>query len=312
MSKEKGELKLSVVVPIYNEEESVEAFVRKLTSALEGEVDNFEVILVDDGSTDGTPAKLKMLSLNDKRLLCIRFRRNFGQHAAMFAGMARARGELVATIDADLQNDPRDILELVKEMDDDTDIVCAYRSSRKDSFLRKLPSRFVNYVAYLVTGVKLKDFGCSLRVYRRKVIEELTKYHELYTAPHSLINWLGFRMKEVEVSHTERKYGRSKMDLLNLMKMGYDLITGFSLFPIQIISLVGKGLTFFGILLCLLFGIVNITTGELLLDFTLFIALSMFYSGLIIWAISIVGEYAARAYIESKKRPLYIIDEEDK
>jgi undecaprenyl-phosphate 4-deoxy-4-formamido-L-arabinose transferase len=229
----------------------------------------------------------------------------------MYAGMSRAKGELVVTIDADLQNNPADILKLVKEMGSDTDIVCAYRSSRKDSMLRKIPSRFVNYIAYLVTGVKLKDFGCSLRVYRKSVIDEVVKYHELYTAPHALINWLGFRMKEVEVSHSERQYGRSKMDLLSLVKMGYDLLTGFSLIPIQIISIVGKGLTLFGLLLCLLFGLVNIFTGEMLLDFTLFIALSMFYSGLIIWAISVVGEYAARAYIESKKRPLYITDEKE-
>ena len=304
-------MRLSVVVPIYNEDESIEALVRNLVKTLEGDIDDFEVILVDDGSTDGTPLKLKLLSANDNRIVCIKFRRNFGQHAAMFAGMARSEGELVATIDADLQNNPVDLLRLIKEMDGGTDIVCAYRSSRKDSLFRKIPSRIVNYFAYLVTGVKLRDFGCSLRVYRRKVIEELVKYREAFTAPHALINWLGFRMKEMEVSHSDRKYGSSKMDVLSLVKMAYDLVTGFSLIPVQIISLVGKGLTIFGLLLCLLFGLVSIFSGEMLFDFTLFIALSMFYTGLIVLAISVVGEYAARAYIESKKRPLYIIDEKE-
>ena len=140
MSTKKGELKLSVVVPVYNEEESAESLVHKLTSAIEQEYDNFEIIIVDDGSTDETSGKLKQLSHMDSRLVYIRFRRNFGQHAAMYAGMARARGELVATIDADLQNSPADILKLAKEMDGDTDIVCAYRSSRKDSIFRKIPS----------------------------------------------------------------------------------------------------------------------------------------------------------------------------
>jgi len=311
MTTENMALDLSIVVPVYNEEESIESLIFKLTNTLEPEFKNYEIILVDDGSCDETPMKLKLLSSNDNRLVCIRFRRNFGQHAAMYAGMARAKGELIATIDADLQNNPADILRLVKEMDVDTDIVCAYRSKRKDTILRKIPSRIVNYAAYLVTGVKLRDFGCSLRLYRRRVIDEIVKYHEMFTAPHALINWLGFRMKEVEVSHVERQYGRSKMDILGLVKMTYDLVTGFSLIPVQIISLVGKGLTLFGILMSLLFLFVNIFTGDLFFDFTLFVALSMFYSGLIIWAISVVGEYAARAYIESKKRPLYIIDEKE-
>ncbi|MBU1628360.1 glycosyltransferase family 2 protein, partial [bacterium] len=234
MVKEKSEINLSVVVPVYNEEESIESLVFKLTSTLEGEFESYEIILVDDGSTDDTPMKIKLLCANEKRLTSIKFRRNFGQHAAMYAGMARARGEFIATIDADLQNNPTDILKLAKEMDDSTDIVCAYRSSRKDSFFRKIPSLFVNYIAYLVTGVKLKDFGCSLRLYRKKVIDELVKYHELYSTPHALINWLGFRMKEVEVAHSERQYGKSKMDPLGLLKMGYDILTGFSMIPIQI------------------------------------------------------------------------------
>jgi undecaprenyl-phosphate 4-deoxy-4-formamido-L-arabinose transferase len=303
-------IQLSVVVPVYNEVESVESLIMKLSSALSPEFTSFEIICVDDGSTDGTAEKLKQLCSLESKLVYIRFRRNFGQHAAMYAGMARARGELVATIDADLQNNPVDIIKLTSQMDNETDIVCAYRPSRKDPLSRKIPSRFLNYIAYIVTGVKLKDIGCSLRLYRKKVIDELVKYQELYATPHALINWLGFRMKEVEVSHTTRAYGKSKMNFISLMKMGYDILTGFSLIPIHIINLAGKGLTLFGIILTLMFGIFNLFSDEFLFDFTIFVSLMMFYSGLIIWAISVVGEYAARAYIESKKRPLYIIEEE--
>ena len=236
---------LSVVIPLLDEAPNVEALCRELRETLEGWGRTFEVILVDDGSTDGTFELLSRLHAADPRLRVIQLRRNFGQTAAFAAGFARARGRLIVTADGDLQNDLRDIPRMVDKLEEGYDIVCGWRKARKDRWLsRRLPSLIANALISGATGVRLHDYGCSLKVFRAEVVKSLRLYGEMHRFMPAIASEQGIRIAEVVVNHRPRRHGRSKYGISRTVRVVLDLATvkfllSYSTRPLQIFGLVG-------------------------------------------------------------------------
>ncbi|MEW6214401.1 MAG: glycosyltransferase family 2 protein, partial [Nitrospirota bacterium] len=235
---------LSVVIPLYNEEENVQILYEKLRETLDPLRKEYEILFVDDGSTDRTFSILEGIQAKDKGVVVLSLRRNFGQTAAFAAGFDFARGDVIVTMDGDLQNDPADIpklLELIK----DNDLVSGWRKKRKDPFFRRrLPSTIANWLISNVTGVKLHDYGCSLKAYRRDVIKNLKLYGEMHRFIPAVASWYGVRVAEVETVHHPRLRGRSKYGISRTIKVVLDLITvkflqSFSTKPIQFFGPVG-------------------------------------------------------------------------
>src|SRR4051812_36864270 len=236
---------ISVVIPMRNESLSVAELYRELTTVLEGFGRPYEIIAIDDGSTDDTFEQLAALQVRDPRLRVIRFRRNFGQTAAFAAGFAHARGRLVVTFDGDLQNDPRDIPAMVALIDQGNDIVCGWRKDRKDAFLnRRLPSMLANGLISWATGVKLHDYGCSLKVFRSEVVKPLRLYGEMHRFLPAIASQLGVRIAEMVVNHRPRRAGVTKYGITRTVRVILDLATvkfllSYSTRPLQIFGLLG-------------------------------------------------------------------------
>ncbi|MCX6353628.1 MAG: glycosyltransferase [Candidatus Aureabacteria bacterium] len=302
-------VEISVVIPIYNEEENIPLLHPRLRETMERLGRSYEVILIDDGSSDRSAELISGLMAHDPRLRLIEFNRNYGQHAAVFAGFEHARGMVIVTLDADLQNPPEEIPKLIAKIDEGYDIVGGMRGKRRDSVFRKIPSWLVNRFISRATGVSLRDYGCMLRAYHRTVVDQIVRCNEISSFIPTLANSFARSVTEIEVAHAERKRGKSKYNLRRLLKLNFDLVTGFSLFPIQLISglgiliaLLGIG---FGIMLMVLrfvYGAVWAAQGV----FTLF-ALLFVFVGIQLLAMGLIGEYIGRIYSEVRNRPRYVI-----
>jgi len=240
---DKKKVAFSVVVPLYNEEKSLEELYDRIALSLQSFSDSFEVIFVDDGSTDNSFSVLQGLHEKDNRLKAVRFRKNFGKAAALTAGFNEAKGEIIITLDADLQDLPEEIPALLKTMDNGYDLVSGWKSKRKDSFLRIIASRLFNAVTSFYTGIKMHDFNCGFKCYRREVIEELELYGELYRYIPALANWKGFKVGEVKVGHHPRVHGKSKYGSERYLRGFFDLLT-----VIMLTKYPEKPLHFFGLL----------------------------------------------------------------
>lgn len=216
---------LSIIVPLYNEEQNVDPLCTQLLALAETLPERVEIILVDDGSRDGTPAAVTRWTAQDARIKSIRFRRNFGQTAAMMAGIDAAQGDILIPMDGDLQNDPADIPRLVAKLDEGFDVVSGWRKDRQDEFLRRtLPSRCANVLVSWVGGVPLHDFGCSLKAYRREVIKDVKLYGEMHRFVPIYASWQGARVTELAVGHHPRRFGKSKYGLERTLKLLLDLM----------------------------------------------------------------------------------------
>ena len=233
----------SVVVPLYNEEESLEELHRRLALVLQPLPESFEIIFVDDGSTDNSFAVLKTLHEKDSRVKVIQFRKNFGKASALSAGFKKAQGKIIITLDADLQDLPEEIPSLLKKIEAGYDLVSGWKVKRKDPVVRKVASRLFNFVTSFYTGVKLHDFNCGLKCYKREVIDELDLYGELHRYIPAIANWKGFNVGEVEVDHHPRKHGRSKFGSERYLRGLFDLLT-----VIMLTKYPEKPLHFFGLL----------------------------------------------------------------
>ncbi len=237
-------LEVSVVTPLFNEQDNVTPLYEQITRALTDKYD-YEIIFVDDGSTDDSFSVLSKLHHSDPRVRVIRFRRNFGQTAALSAGFAHARGDIVVAIDADLQNDPADIPGMISKLSDGFDVVSGWRKKRHDHVVtRLLPSKIANWLISEITGVKLHDFGCTLKAYRREVLAETRLYGEMHRFIPALASWSGARICEVTVNHRPRTAGTAKYGLGRTFKVILDLITvkflgSFSTKPIYIFGGLG-------------------------------------------------------------------------
>jgi glycosyltransferase involved in cell wall biosynthesis len=220
------DIDLSIVVPLFNEEESVDALYAEVTAAAEGLGIDYEVLLVDDGSRDGTRDKLRAICARDPRVQAVFFRRNYGQTAALQAGFDHARGRVVITLDGDLQNDPQDFALLLRHIEEGNDVVCGWRRDRKDKMIsRRLPSLAANWLIGALTGTRIHDNGCTLKAYRADVIKRARLYAEMHRFMAPMMSLSGCRTKEVEVNHRARQFGRSKYGISRIWKVFLDLLT---------------------------------------------------------------------------------------
>jgi glycosyltransferase involved in cell wall biosynthesis len=218
-------LEYSVVIPLYNEEESLRDLTEQLKVVLTRLGGRYEIIYIDDGSTDNSFRVLRDLHFKNKRIKVIRFRRNYGKSAALMVGFQKAQGEFVITLDADLQDDPAEIPNLVKQIRAGFDVVSGWKKKRHDPITKIIPSKFFNFVTSLATGIKIHDFNCGLKAYRKDVVKSVNVYGELHRYIPALAHWQGFRIGEVPVQHRARKFGKSKFGGGRLFKGGLDLLT---------------------------------------------------------------------------------------
>jgi undecaprenyl-phosphate 4-deoxy-4-formamido-L-arabinose transferase len=304
-----AEPELSVVIPVFNEEENLPDLLARLKAALSALDRPYEVIFVNDGSRDHSLKILTEASAADPALVVIDFNRNYGQHSAVFAGFEAARGEVIVTLDADLQNPPEEIGKLVAKMDEGYDVVGTVRQQRKDSLFRKVASRLINKVTSWATGVQLSDYGCMLRAYRKPVVKTLCASQEISTFIPVLADLFAGRITEIPVAHAERSRGESKYSVWKLVRLQFDLITSFSLLPLRATMVVG----FVTAILAFVAGAVLIA-GRLIFGsdwavsglFTLFSAL-FFFIGILLFSIGLLGEYVGRIYMEVRRRPRFVI-----
>jgi undecaprenyl-phosphate 4-deoxy-4-formamido-L-arabinose transferase len=307
MSGPGAEPALSVVIPVFNEAASLPALHARLTSVLRTLGRSYEVIFVDDGSTDGSLDRLRQLHAADPAVRVIQLNRNYGQHAAVFAGLDHTRGDVVVTLDADLQNPPEEIPRLLAKLEEGHDVVGGWRQRRQDPLVRRLLSRGMNRVTSAVVGVRMHDYGCMLRAYRREVVDLLRGCREISSFIPALANCFAASVAELPVAHERRQAGRSRYRLFGLLRLTFDLMTGFSLLPIQAVSLAGIGIALLGVGFGGFLFLRRLLVGpEVEGVFTLFAILFVFV-GLQILALGLIGEYIGRIYLEVRRRPRYVI-----
>ena len=303
-------LPLSLVVFAYNEAENVPRVLPEILAWLRARGAPYELVFVDDGSTDGSPGILRALHEQDRAVRVIRFNRNWGQHAAVLAGMERARGEVIVTLDADLQNPPEEIPRLLERLAEGAEVVGGCRVGRHDSWFRRGASWIVNRATSAVVGVPMRDYGCMLRAYRRAVVDRIVSCQEISRFIPALANTFAASVAEVPVRHAPRRDGRSRYGFLRLLRLNFDLLTGFSLLPIQAVSLAGVLVAALGLAFALFLGVRRLVVGpEVEGVFTLF-AILFFFVGLQILALGLIGEYVGRIYQEVRRRPRYVVAEE--
>jgi glycosyltransferase involved in cell wall biosynthesis len=306
---------LSVVIPIRNEAPSLLELHRELTAELTAWGRPYELLIVDDGSTDESFSMLSQLQALDPHLRVIRFRRNFGQTAAFAAGFDHARGRIIVTSDGDLQNDPRDIPKMIELLDRGHDIVCGWRKVRKDPFLsRRLPSTIANRLISTATGVHLHDYGCSLKAFRAEVVKPLKLYGEMHRFLPAIASEQGVSIAEVVVNHRERRHGRSKYGIGRTIRVILDLMTvkfllSYSTRPVQIFGLIGFAMGLLGGLISgwlayeRIFGDVSLNQHLPLL----LLGILLISTGFQLVTLGLLAEMQARTYHESQNKPTYVI-----
>jgi undecaprenyl-phosphate 4-deoxy-4-formamido-L-arabinose transferase len=299
---------VSVVVPVYNEAANLTALWERLEPVLSGCGRQCEAVFVDDGSADGSLAILRELAARDSRVRVVELARNFGQHSALLAGFRECRGDVVVTLDADLQNPPEEIPRLLEQIDAGNDVVGGWREERHDASYRKLASRLHNRLTSMMVGVPMHDYGCMMRAYRRHIVDTVVECDEKAAFIPALANSFAKRVAEIPIGHAERAGGESKYNLWSLAKLSLNLITGFSLLPIQVLSITGiliaildSGFAAFLLAHRLIFGPQE--EGAL---WTLF-AVLFFFVGFLFLALGLIGEYIGRIYLEVRRRPTYIV-----
>jgi undecaprenyl-phosphate 4-deoxy-4-formamido-L-arabinose transferase len=300
--------KVSVVVPVYNEEANLPALLPRLLPVMKAMSRPFEVVFVDDGSRDRSLEILKKAAgENADTVKVVELVRNAGQHMAIMAAFTATDGEYVITLDADLQNPPEEIPRLVAEMDAGHDVVGTVRASRKDNVFRRAASRLVNRTTALMTGMRLNDYGCMLRGYHRDVVDVMTASDEISTFIPALAQQYARRPVEITVAHEERKAGESKYSLYRLVRLNFDLMTGFSVVPLQLFTLFGFLTALSGVGFGVFLLIRRLIVGaEVEGVFTLF-ALAFVVMGVLMAGIGIVGEYVGRIYQQVRGRPRFLI-----
>ena len=306
---------VSVVVPLFNEADNLLLLYHALHHAMALSGRRWEVIFVDDGSTDSTYAVLCDLHAQEKaRVRVLRLRRNFGQTAALSAGFEAARGPIIVSMDGDMQNDPSDIESLLKTLDDGYDVVSGWRVHRQEGFwLRRLPSRMANWLISRITGTHLHDYGCTLKAYRADVVKELRLYGEMHRFIPALISGNGARIAELPVQHHARRYGRSKYGLSRTLRVIFDLITvkfwlSFLTRPLQIFGLLGVATGGLGAVICLYLAVLRLGWQEPLAQRPLLmLGVLLLVVGVQFMCMGILAEIQTRTYHESSNKPIYTI-----
>jgi glycosyltransferase involved in cell wall biosynthesis len=307
---------LSVIIPVYNEEDNLDPLHKALKTVLDDQKKPYEIIMVDDGSTDGSPKKLAQIAKNDPTFKVVNFLRNYGQTAALMAGIEKAQGEILIPMDADLQNDPKDIPRLLEKMEEGFDVVSGWRKDRQDKTItRTLPSMIANKIISKISGLVLHDYGCTLKVYRRDVIKGVRLYGEMHRFIPIYAKWQGAKVTEIPVSHNPRIHGISKYGLNRIFKVILDLIVVWFMenYFTKPIYLFGS----FG----LFFLLVSFLSGFLAVYLRIFHAISFistpillaavvsFMVGIIAILLGLVAEMVVRTYYESQRLNIYTVRE---
>jgi undecaprenyl-phosphate 4-deoxy-4-formamido-L-arabinose transferase len=302
---------ISVVIPVYNEEESLPRLIDRLRPVMEGLKRPYEVVFVDDGSRDRSLELLKKTVDEWSQVKVVELTRNYGQHAAVFSGFSVSEGAIVVTMDADLQNPPEEIPKLLRAMEEgDYDVVGTVRRDRRDSLFRTLPSRVVNMIVRKMIKVDMKDWGCMLRAYRRDVVERMLACHEQSTFIPALAAYFAKRVTEIEVAHEERRAGVSHYSLRKLIDLQFDLVSSFSDFPLKLIMYAGIVMAVLGVSFGGVLGVARLVYGAKWAAegvFTLFAVLFAFV-GFQFFALGVMGEYIGRIYREVRRRPEFVIE----
>jgi glycosyltransferase involved in cell wall biosynthesis len=310
-------IELSIVIPIRNEAASLVELHREFTETLSAFGREFEILIVDDGSTDDSFEILKRLQLSDPRLRVIRFRRNYGQTAAFAAGFAHARGRLIVTSDGDLQNDPRDIPAMVTRLEGGFDIVCGWRKDRKDAYVsRRLPSTLANALISSVTGVHLHDYGCSLKVFRAEIVKDMKLYGEMHRFLPAIASEQTSSIGEMVVNHRARKHGQSKYGIGRSVRVVLDLLTvkfllSYSTRPLQIFGLIGIAMGLTGALISGGLAVQRLREVASLSQHMplLLLGILLIFTGFQLVTLGLLAELQVRTYHESQNKSIYVIGE---
>jgi glycosyltransferase involved in cell wall biosynthesis len=304
---------LSVVIPLYNEAENVLPLAEEIRQALEPLGVRYEVVAVDDGSSDPTWQCLERVRAADPRWVLVGLRRNFGQTAAMSAGFDHARGEVIVTLDGDLQNDPADISRLL-QLAQEYDVVSGWRRRRQDRLLtRRLPSTLANWLISRVTGVRLHDYGCTLKAYRREVVEHLRLYGEMHRFIPAIASWMGISLIEVETHHRPRRFGRSKYGMGRTLRVVLDLLTvkfllSYASKPIQVFGLLGLATGGTGVGLAAYLTVLKLAFGAQIGQRPLLVlAVLLILVGVQLIVMGLLGEMLVRVYHETQQKPIYMV-----
>ena len=302
---------LSLVIPVYNEKENLAELIDRCLAACRATGRIFEIILVDDGSRDGSREMILDAADRYPEVIGVILNRNYGQHAAVFAGLEQSKGEIVVTLDADLQNPPEEIPSLLRETDGGFDVVGTVRENRQDSIFRRLASTLVNRMVQQATGVMMHDYGCMLRAYRRPVVDAMLQCTERSTFIPILANGFASSTAEIPVRHAVRENGNSKYSILKLISLQFDLLTSMSTFPLRLLSFMGAIISFCGIAFGFLLMVLRFIYGAQWAAegvFTLFAVLFVFVGAQFV-GLGLLGEYIGRIYHDVRSRPRYFIHE---
>ena len=301
---------VSVVIPVFNEQENLDELIRRCLVACDGMDRPYEVILIDDGSRDKSPRMIQTAAEKEEgKIVGVLLNRNYGQHAAVMAGFAHAKGDYIVTLDADLQNPPEEIPNVVEKLLEGYDVVGTIRKNRQDSFLRTLPSRIVNKVVQKSTGVLMHDYGCMLRGYTCEIVETMCQCRERSTFIPVLANTFAHKVTEIPVGHSERTDGDSKYSFWKLINLQFDLLTSITTFPLRVLSVIGGFISAFGIGLGILILILRFLWGDEWSNdgiFTLFAILFILVGAQFI-GLGLLGEYIGRIYHDVRDRPRYFV-----
>lgn len=300
---------LSVIVPIYNEEAILPEFLRRLFPVVKGLGRSYEILFVNDGSTDRSLDVLLEAQKREPGIVILDFNRNFGQHSAVFACFEESRGEFVITIDADLQNPPEEIPKIVAKFDEGYDCVGTVRHNRQDSQFRLMASNLVNKITRRLTGIHLHDYGCMMRGYGREVVDSMVRTKEISTFIPALGASFARRVCEVEVAHAARYAGSSKYNFFNLLSLQFDLLTSFSLKPIRFLTFLGLGIAALSVCFGLYLGAMRLIYGPAWGAFGIFslFAVLFLFVGAQFVVLGLIGEYIGRIYMQVRERPRFIV-----
>jgi len=305
-------LLLSIVIPLLNEEENIPLLYKELSEVFSNRKEHYEIIFIDDGSSDKSLQLLKDIQEKDRHVVIVSFRRNFGQTAAMAAGFDYARGDVIITMDADLQNDPRDIPKLLEQVAAGYDVVTGWRFDRKDPFInRRLPSIIANKIISKTTGVNLHDYGCTLKAFKKEVIKNVKLYGEMHRFIPAIASGMGIDFTEVKVNHRPRRFGTSKYGISRTIRVILDLITvkfllSYATKPIQVFGLMGVASGGIGFLIALIMTLQRQFMGIPLADRPLlFLAVLLIFVGIQFVSLGLIAELQARTYHESQSKPVY-------
>ena len=302
------QLNISIVVPVFNEVDLIEELLSRIKKVCGELRRTYEIVIVDDGSTDGSYEKLKKIQANDNSLRIVKFTRNFGQQAAVLAGFRISKGDIIVQLDSDLQNPPEEIPKLLSAMSENIDLVTTTHRKRLDSALRVMGSRCLLKIGQMLFGDAVKLNLSSFRALRRSVVKkiEVCKDRSRYMAV--LMSWMGLPTAEIEVEHHERKKGNTKYSILNLLILSWDLVTGYSSFPLRTVTYMGMFGALLGFLMMAFLLFQRIVNGILIEGFVVLLAVFAFFAGVQLLSIGFLGEYLGRVHHQIQERPDYIVE----